>query len=281
MVVTSTETAKIVTFPYIEVNKITDRISLRIVRLNGRSAETASRENAVHIMTEADYAAGVFEGQLNMVRLPGGTFMMGGNDKDEQPRHRETVAPFSMGKYEVTVGEYNAFLRTTGRRELQYSSDDLPVSGVEWLDAIRYCNWLSMMTGRTPAYTADSNGVIWNQKANGFRLPTEAEWEYACRAGTTTSYSFGNSISGAQANYDNKTRGMQGKMPVGSYAPNPFGLYDMHGNVWERCWDYHNGQRAVRGGGYLSWGEYLRSSFRNWSNPKLAGAADGFRIAAF
>jgi formylglycine-generating enzyme required for sulfatase activity len=138
------------------------------------------------------------------------------------------------------------------------------------------------MTGRKAAYTINREEVALNQDANGYRLPTEAEWEYACRAGTATVYSFGNSISVSQANYDDKSKNTkQGKMPVGSYAPNPFGLYDMHGNVWEWCWDYRNGQRAVRGGGYLSWGEYLRSAFRNWSNPKLAGADDGFRVAAF
>jgi formylglycine-generating enzyme required for sulfatase activity len=280
-----------VTIPYVDAHKITDKMSIRIVRLNGRSAETAARENAVHIMTEANYAR-VFEQQLNMVSVSGGTFMMGGNDKDEQPYHKETVAPFYMGKYEVTEGEYNIFLRATGRKGADsHYSDDWPVSGVTWYDAVRYCNWLSEMTGRTPAYKINRDDkwatgpddVTWKTNADGYRLPTEAEWEYACRAGTTTAYSFGNSISGSQANYDErgKTR-VQGRMPVGSFAPNPWGFYDMHGNVWEWCWDYHNAygggaQRANRGGGYLNWSEYLRSAFRHWSNPRSSA---GFRIVA-
>ncbi|GHT56080.1 hypothetical protein FACS1894109_04030 [Spirochaetia bacterium] len=287
----STQTAMTVTIPYVDAHKITDRMSVRIARLNGRSAETAAQENAVHIMTEADYAR-FFEQQLNMVSVRGGTFMMGGPDKDEQPHHKETVAPLYMGKYEVTEGEYNVFLRATGRRGADsHRSDDWPVDSATWLDAIKYCNWLSEMTGRRPAYTINREDarfsgspedVTWNRNADGYRLPTEAEWEYVCRAGTTTAYSFGNSISENQANYDRQGKGyFRGKM-VGSFVPNPWGFYDMHGNVSEWCWDYKEAwpsgaERAVRGGDYRTPGVYLRSAYRGWSNPKSSA---GFRIAA-
>jgi formylglycine-generating enzyme required for sulfatase activity len=275
----------------VDAQKITPRLSIRIARLNGRGAETAARENGVHILTETNYAR-VLEQQLNMKSVSGGTFMMGGTEKDEQPRRRETVAGFYMGKYEVTEGEYNVFLSATGRRGADnHNSDDVPVS-VDWFNAVRYCNWLSEMTGRRPAYTINRDDVTWNQNADGFRLPTEAEWEYACRAGTTTGYSFGDSISTSQANYDGQNRTglsssisqgqanrgrVRGRMPVGSLAPNPWGFCDMHGNVWEWCWDAKGMQRAKRGGDYLSWAEYLRSAFRNWSNPRNDA---GFRIVS-
>jgi formylglycine-generating enzyme required for sulfatase activity len=279
----SVQTVKIVTFRYVEADKITSRFSIRIARLNGRSAETEAKANAVSIMTEAAYAP-VFERQLNMTNVKGGTFRMGGDDKDEQPRRRVNVAGFNMGKYEVTAGEYRAFLISTGQKTgdgILHENDTNPIS-VNWYDAVKYCNWLSEMTGRRPAYTITTptrqrpSEVTWNAASNGYRLPTEAEWEYACRAGTTTAYSFGNSISPSQAWYDDRSGRGSFPAPVGSFAPNPWGFYDMHGNIDEWCWDDNNNNyRAVRGGGHLLWGEYLRSAFRNWSRPD-SGA--GFRI---
>jgi formylglycine-generating enzyme required for sulfatase activity len=213
--------------------------------------------------------------------------MMGGYEKDEQPRHRVTVKGFSMGKYEVTAGEYKVFLICTGQKidnDHLHENDTNPVS-VNWYAAAQYCNWLSEMTGRQPAYTITtptrqrSGAVTWNSAANGFRLPTEAEWEYACRAGTTTAYSFGNSISPSRAWYDDRSgrSGINFPVQVGSFAPNPWGFYDMHGNVDEWCWDSNNNEyRAVRGGNHLFWGEYLRSAFRNWSRSDSGSA--GFRV---
>ena len=303
----STQTARTVTFPYVDANKITDRLSIRIARLNGRSVETTARANGVSIMTEAAYAP-VFERQLNMISVPGGRFMMGGLDRNEQPRHLETVAPFYLGKYEVTAGEYRAFLTITGQRNgneeevlreagrrgvVLGESDDMPADNVDWFDAVMYCNWLSEMTGRKPAYTINRNDrrsgspedVTWDPSSDGYRLPTEAEWEYACRAGTTTAYSFGDTISPSQARYTwNSNNTVHFPVPVGSFAPNPWGLYDMHGNAAEWCWNYDvrlgELRRAVRGGDYRLYDEYLRSAFRSWEPPNDSGRGKGFRVAA-
>jgi formylglycine-generating enzyme required for sulfatase activity len=189
----------------------------------------------------------------NMVWVAGGTFAMGspsseaGRDSDEGPQHQVTISKgFYMGKYEVTQKEWVAVM---GSNPSYFKGDNLPVEQVSWFDVIDYCNALSRREGLTPAYTisgsGDSRTVTWNKSANGYRLPTEAEWEYACRAGTTSPFSTGNNITTSQANYDgnypynNNAKGTYRSQTtaVGSFAANSWGLHDMHGNVWEWCWD--------------------------------------------
>jgi formylglycine-generating enzyme required for sulfatase activity len=243
----------------------------------------------------------------NFVRIKGGTFMMGSpaneiDRSDDEVQHQVTVSSFYMGKYEVTQKEYEEVM---GTNPSYFKGPNLPVEMVSRYDAIEYCNKLSQKEGLTPAYTISGEGdnrtVDWNYKANGYRLPTEAEWEYACRAGTTTPFSTGNNITTDQANYNgnypynNNAKGTyrEKTTPVGSFPPNPWGLYDMHGNVAEWCWDLYgdysigaqtNPTGAVTGsawvlrdGYWTLYGQYLRSACRSYGNPSsLWGDSFGY-----
>ncbi|MBC6414372.1 MAG: formylglycine-generating enzyme family protein [Chromatiales bacterium] len=228
-----------------------------------------------------------------MVVVPAGSFMMGspageaGREKDEGPRHQVTIAkPFAVGKYEVTVREYTAFIDETGglddsdswRDPFFKQSDTHPVVKVSWHDATGFAFWLSMKTGHQ------------------YRLLSEAEWEYAARAGTTTAYSSGPVIFKNMANFDNNNGGT---VAVGSYPANAFGLHDVHGNVWEwveDCWhrDYNGAPtdgsawlnncenenwRVLRGGSWDNNPRDLRSADRAWFVDWLRSFSRGFRVA--
>jgi formylglycine-generating enzyme required for sulfatase activity len=163
---------------------------------------------------------------------------------------------------------------------------------VSWLEAVEYCNKRSQKEGLTPAYTINGTNVTWNKNANGYRLPTEAEWEYACRAGTTTAYNTGARISNDTgwygANSDNMTH------PVGQKPANRWGLYDMHGNMWEWCWDWYGSyssgaqtdptgassgsSRVFRGGYWFNSAEYVRSADRYFNDPNYRTDGIGFRL---
>jgi formylglycine-generating enzyme required for sulfatase activity len=241
-----------------------------------------------------------------MVRINGGTFTMGsfasevGRAADrEGPQHRVTVSSFYMGKYPVTQKEYQEVM---GTNPSNFKGDNLPVETVSWYDAVNYCNRLSQREGLTPAYTINGTNVTWNSNANGYRLPTEAEWEYACRAGTTTPFSTGNNITTSQANYngnypyDNNAKGTyrEKTTAVGSFSQNPWGLYDMHGNVYEWCWDWYDAYkpdaqtdprgassgsgRVIRGGGWFSNAPLLRSAYRGSNTPSSRYNNIGFRL---
>jgi formylglycine-generating enzyme required for sulfatase activity len=167
-----------------------------------------------------------------MVLIPAGSFRMGdlngGGDDDEKPVHRVDVAAFGLGKFEVTFAQYDAFARATNRalpNDGGWGRGSRPVINVSWDDAQAYVKWLSSKTG------------------TAFRLPTEAEWEYAARAGTTTKYSWGNEIGRNNAVCNGCGSQWDGKQtaPVGQFRANAFGLYDMHGNVWEWTEDCYNG----------------------------------------
>jgi len=215
----------------------------------------------------ADLGKGI---NLEMVLIPAGKFRMGDPGAD----HEVTLTkPFYMGKYEVTQEQWEGAMGNNPSSKTKVAK--LPVTDVSWNDCQDFIKKLN----------AKTNG--------GYRLPTEAEWEYSCRAGTSTAYSFGNNLTKADANYDDSKIGKP--VAVGSYKPNAFGLYDMHGNVWEWCEDWHseyptgavtdtagpltgNG-RVLRGGsfGYLvSW---ARSSYRAYGTPASRNVYGGFRLA--
>ena len=121
-----------------------------------------------------------------------------GRALDENP-HRVTVTAFYMGKYEVTQREYEALM---GDNPSRVKGPDFPVENVRWLDAVKYCNARSVKEGLSPAYIIGEGGISWDREADGYRLPTEAEWEFACRAGTTSAFNTGGSLPPAQANYN-------------------------------------------------------------------------------
>ncbi len=258
-------------------------------------------------------------GAENMVKIQGGTFTMGSPASeperwDSETQHQVTVSSFYMGKYEVTQAEWEAVM---GSNQSLFQGVNLPVERVSWYDAVEYCNKLSEKEGLTPVYTIDKGRrdptnknqydslrwfVTWDREANGYRLPTEAEWEYACRAGTTTPFSTGSNITTYAANYNGEypynrnAKGMnrQETTVAGSFAANPWGLYDMHGNVWEWCWDWFRDyssesqidpagaasgtERVLRGGSWNFNGRYLRSANRSYYTPGYRGSNNGFRV---
>ena len=233
------------------------------------------------------------------VLIKGGSFEMGSPSDEpwrsaDETRHTVTVSDFYISPYEVRQSEYSAVM---GNNPSNFDGDDLPVENVSWLDAIAFCNALSVKENLTPAYTVDGDVVTWDRSANGYRLPTEAEWEYACRAGTTTPFNTENSISPEQSNYyghypyeieDNYfSQGnlttkpgvyRQTTVVVDSFSPNGFGLYNMHGNVSEWVWDYYGEydtaktvdptgpetgtRRVYRGGGWNDFAKNMRSAYR-------------------
>jgi formylglycine-generating enzyme required for sulfatase activity len=285
---------------------------------------------------------------LKLMLVPAGEFEMGGQEsaeelvkffaayrrpadyfKDEYPRHRVRITrPFYLGKCEVTVGQFKRFVAATGYkteaetdgeggwgfnpqigqcegRDVRWNwrdpgfaqTDSHPVLNVTWNDCQAFCQWLGRKEGKT------------------YRLPTEAEWEYACRAGTKTRYNCGDdpaTLKKAARTLDDagrttfphvqeltipKDSGGKFTMPVGQLAANAWGLHDMHGNVWEWCADWHDEDyygrspaddpagpetgvvRVRRGGAWNSWPLWARASFRNWNSPTTRCVNLGFRVA--
>jgi formylglycine-generating enzyme required for sulfatase activity len=268
---------------------------------------------------------------MKLVLVPAGKFLMGSpkNEEDrlddEQQHEVEITQPFYLGKHEVTVGQFKAFVKDTSYRteaetdgkggrafdgkefvnkpeftwkRIHFAqADDHPVVVVSWNDAVAFCAWLSKKEGKT------------------YRLPTEAEWEYACRAGTTSRFNTGDKeddlkAAGNIADAALKMRwadavwavkwddGFPFTAPVGTYQANAFGLHDMHGNVWEWCSDWYGEdyygksprqdphgpgtgkERIARGGAWSTQPKFCRSAFRDWHEPGYSSDCVGFRVAA-
>ena len=264
-------------------------------------AEEPAGEMSVPAESPTAPAAESEEKQVDdgFVWIRGGSFLMGSPESEnwrieDETQHEVTVSGFYMSPCEVTQAEYEHLM---GVNPSHFKGENLPVENVSWLDAVRFCNAKSAEAGLTPAYTIEGKNVTWNRASNGFRLPTEAEWEYACRAGTVTPFNTIHAAGPEEANYyghypyeieqnyfhdevleTRPGRYRQTTAEVTSFEPNPWGLYNMHGNVNEWCWDLYGAydpentvdptgakegtRRVYRGGGWNDFGKNLRSAYR-------------------
>lgn len=234
---------------------------------------------------------------IPMVFIPAGKFMMGVNQGafDAKPAHEVHVDAFLMDQHEVTQTAYQKLM---GENPSRYKNPNQPVEQISWARAIKFCNARSIQEGLQPCYNTN-NGAC-NFKANGYRLPTEAEWEYACRAGTTTPYYFGDRHDQLQSHAWFAGNSQSHPHPVARWKPNAWGLYDMAGNVWEWCNDFygatyyrhsptdnprgpdHGDKRVLRGGAFSSEADNCTSWVRNcdeagFTDVCLTRDADGFR----
>ncbi|MCA2506843.1 MAG: SUMF1/EgtB/PvdO family nonheme iron enzyme [Microcystis sp. M54BS1] len=284
--------------------------NFEVVRVNAKGEQIKKESKQSQYFSE-DLGNGI---TLEMVAIPGGTFLMGTEDEEierlakkfnwdgfrsERPQHRVTVSSFYMGRYPITQSQWKAIASRTDlkvKQDLDFNpayfkdrpdSDRRPVEQVNWYDAIEFCARLSKLTVRE------------------YRLPSEAEWEYACRAGTTTPFYFGETITGELANYrasntyaeEAKGEFREETTPVGQFPPNAFGLHDMHGNVWEWCADtWHdnydgaprdgsvwrengNDNRSpLRGGSWCSDPDCCRSAYRSDFIRRDFISDSGFRV---
>ena len=271
-------------------------------RLGKASAEALKRTPAAEIKPKAQSQQSIFghpgesfrdtlkngEPGPEMVVIPPGRFLMGsakgeGSD-DERPQHEVIIPqPFAMGRYPVTFADYDIFAQENSSAlpdDRGWGRDKRPVINVSWDDAAAYCQWLSQQTGRN------------------YCLPSEAQWEYAARAGTTTRYWWGDEAGNNRGNFDGSGSQWSGKQtsPVDAFAANPFGLFDVHGNVWEWCLDnWHdnykkaptNGSawitdeqvpRALRGGSWVVDAGRARAAYRDSSDPDYRNYYVGFRV---
>ncbi len=262
--------------------------NFEIVRVNAKGEQIKKESKQSQYFSE-DLGNGI---TLEMLAIPGGTFLMGTEDEEieklvkkfnwegfrrERPQHRVTVSSFYMGRYPITQAQWKAIAATAKididleTNPSKFKGDELPVESVNWYQATEFCKRLSRETKRE------------------YRLPSEAEWEYACRAGTTTPFYFGETITGELANYDaSETYADEPKgeyreetTPVGQFPPNAFGLYDMHGNVLEWCADtwHDNYDRApTNGSAWIENGDDNRSPLRggSWYDDPV-GCRSAFR----
>lgn len=257
-------------------------------------------------------------GDDNLVLVNGGTYQMGSPASErlrgsDETQHSVTVSSFYVDPYEVTQKDYQSVM---GANPSHFSGDYLPVENITWYQAIEYCNKLSESRNLTPAYTVSGTTVTWNRAANGYRLLTEAEWEYAARGGTTTTFPTGGFMHTDDANYYgsypylieqyytgggspsgiSKYRGTYRgtTIRVDSLGANAFGLFNMYGNVAEWCFDWYGAYdtantnnptgvasgslRVNRGGSYNDFCKHLRSAYRSATNPLDIDQNLGFRI---
>ena len=208
---------------------------------------------------------------LELARIPGGTVTL--HDARRKSRWTVELEPFELGVYAVTQEQLAELLGETA------SHPRRPATDVSWLRAIRFCNAASEWEGLDPAYTFDGQEVTWDVEADGYRLPTEAEWEFACRAGSTGAH-YGPLAEVAWTSAD----GLAAPADVGGRLPNLHGLFDTLGNVWEWCWDLldparYDDYRVFRGGGFADDSWSVRASVRRGGPPRLQQDDVGLRVA--
>ncbi len=228
------------------------------------------------------------------VLVEAGTFQMGSTDgdSDERPVRQVTISrSFYMRQYEVTQKQWREVM---GTNPSHFKGDDRPVEQVRWYDAEEYCNRLSRIEGLTPCYSGSGDNIACDFSADGYRLPTEAEWEYAARGGNKSrGYEYAGSNSAGDVGWHGVNSG--GKThPVGQKRPNELGLYDMIGNVWEWCWDWYGkyssssqtdprgpssgSHRVLRGGSWNNGTRHLRVAGRHDYTPSRRNYFLGFRL---
>jgi len=244
------------------------------------------------------------------VHVEGGAFLMGSinGSGDERPVRMVAVSGFYMSKYPVTQEEWFAVMGTTVYQQRDRISDSWLMAGtgdkypmyyVNWFEAVEYCNRRSLMEGLTPVYHVNGDIVTCDWNANGYRLPTEAEWEYAAKGGKkdTLIFEFSGSNNADEAAWHNRNSN-DGTNPVGEKTANSLGLYDMSGNVWEWCWDWYKEypnevqrnprgaseheavvrERVLRGGSWFNEPDNLRTAYRAYSLPFYRMSNIGFRL---
>jgi formylglycine-generating enzyme required for sulfatase activity len=211
-----------------------------------------------------------------LIAIPPGQVTL--SDRRTQRSWSVELAPYQLAAFPITQAQY---AQVTGQRPSTAQGDQLPVESVSWLDAVGFSNALSQREGLAPAYRvhADVESIEWDASADGYRLPTEAEWKHACRAGTTGArYGRLDEIAWHRGNSHERMHDVGGKQP------NAWGLYDVLGNVWEWCWDLYDAEvygtyRVLRGGGWFDEPWSCRASVRRRSHPTFQLGDVGFRIA--
>ena len=243
---------------------------------------------------------------IDLIKIQGGTFKMGSKDSDgladvdEQKEHTVNLNTFEISKFEVTVWEWKQFIKANKMKMPEKPTwgwqDNYPINGVTWNEAIAYCNWLIKKEKLQPVYTKKGPNFVCNFNANGYRLPTEAEWEFAAKGGASSKsfkYSGSNNLDEV-AWHKGNSKGTP--HTVGTKLPNELGVYDMSGNVWEWCWDWYNKdfyklekgdnprgpemgeRRSVRGGSWDSQQNYVRPANRISTEPNKTHEFYGFRV---
>ena len=235
--------------------------------------------------------------------VDGGSFAMGsatGIEAHEKPEHQVELKSYYIAKTEVTFDDYDRYCDSTKQAkptDINWGRGKRPVVIVSWLDAVAYCNWLSKQEKLQPCYVINGTDIKWLDTANGYRLPTEAEWEYAARGGNKSHKTL---YAGAEKPDDvawYNANSNQQTQPIAQKTTNELGLYDMNGNVWEWVWDIYDGDyyqrspvadprgpaagtyRTMRGGAWYNNVSYITVSSRQYHNPDFRQNSVGFRIA--